>query len=312
MSERRLGTRAEAVFSSVLSGRSDEVHPADLTEATAFWEWLGDFERPPLREAPPPRRHFRAVAAIAATVVAAVTGAAAFYATYRANTPPAGVASFTRHFATGTAERRIVQLADGSTVTLAPETRIDVAYTAAARHIRLTSGEALFEVAHNPRRPFLVRTLYGEVKAVGTAFDVSLTRHEAKVVVVEGVIRIALRPGGNDTGSVGPITKLAHKGESVAFGVATRDRDTATAFIRQSESVDGDTATAWTRGKLVFHGEPLAEVIARINLYSRDRLVLSDPRAGTVPVYGVVDQGDATAVRDLIDNPNAVAIEKGQ
>lgn len=72
-------------------------------------------------------------------------------------------------------------------------------------------------------------------------------------------------------------------------------------------------ATAWTRGQLVFHGEPLAKVIARINLYARngDRVVLTDAAAGSMPVFGVVDQGDTSAIRALVSDPRAVAFRGG-
>ena len=46
MSERNLGKRAPAVFEAFLDGRDGDLHPADRAEAAAFWNWLGEFERP--------------------------------------------------------------------------------------------------------------------------------------------------------------------------------------------------------------------------------------------------------------------------
>jgi transmembrane sensor len=122
------------------------------------------------------------------------------------------------------------------------------------------------------------------------------------------VIRIALRDGARGLRASEPIEKLARKGERLAFGITARDGGSV-GFIRQATDLDADSATAWTRGQLVFRGEPLRDVIAKINLYARDRVVLTDPKAGSMPVFGVVDQGDTAAIRDLIAEPDAIAIE---
>ncbi|MEO7170669.1 MAG: FecR domain-containing protein [Pseudomonadota bacterium] len=301
MSDPNLGHRTEAVFDAFLGGRRGDLHPADREEAEAFWSWLGDFERP--ADAPPVARGTgrRWVWAVAATLVLAMTGGTVWMLR------PAD--AFTQHYATGHAERRVVRLADGSTVTLAADTNADVAYTSGERRIRLTRGEALFQVAHNATRPFIVQTQHGEVKAVGTAFDVAVAPREAEVTVVEGVIRIALRGGQQGMRAAEPIEKLARKGERVAFGVAVRDGGSV-GFIRQARDLDAESATAWTRGQLVFRGEPLRDVIVKINLYARERVVLTDPQAGSIPVYGVVDQGDTAAIRDLVADPRAIAIER--
>lgn len=309
MSDRWLGVRTEAVFSRFLTGKGDDLHPADHAEAAAFWKWLGQFDRPaqPVLE---PRNGWRWAAA--AAVLFAILGSTLFLAVQRNWFGPKPVErSFAQHFVTDRAERRVARLGDGSVITIAPSSRVDVDYSTKERRVRLAAGEALFEVAHNPARPFIVETPYGEVKAVGTAFDVSLAPRETQVVVVEGVIRIALRADSDGAGSNEPIEKFARKGERVAFGTVTGD-GSSTGFIRQSTRLDPASATAWTRGKLIFHGEPLRDVIAKINLYSRGRVVLTDPKAQSTPVYGIIDQGDLTAIRDLIANPNAVAIEEAR
>lgn len=300
MNDRDLGHRAEAVFDALLTGRGGDLHPADRQEATAFWGWLGDFERP--AEAPPVRRIRPArIAAVAAVALATIGGVTWF-------AYPAAQRDFAQHYATSHAERRLIRLADGSTVTLAANSRVEISYTPTERRLRLNGGEALFKVAHNAARPFIVETPHGEVKAVGTAFDVAVAAREAEVTVVEGVIRIALRDSAQNTRASEPIEKLARKGERVAFGMTTRDGGSV-GFIRQASDLDADSATAWTRGQLVFRGEPLRDVIAKINLYARDRVVLTDPKAGSMPVFGIIDQGDTAAIRDLIANPHAIAIE---
>jgi transmembrane sensor len=300
VSERDLGKRASAVFEAFLDGRDAHLHPADRAEATEFWNWLGDFERP--GPAPVRQRPAWLIQGLAASVAAMALFGGTMWMTH-----PQPAHEAVQSVATGHAERRRIAFSDGSVVTLAADSRIDVAYVARERRLRLVSGEALFKVAHDKSRPFVVETRHGEVVAVGTMFDVSVGKREAEVTVVEGVIRVALSEPGRP-GATEPIEKLARKGERLSFGIA-KGAGGDTGFIRQAADIDADSAVAWTRGRLVFQGEPLSEVIVEVNRYARDRLILTDPRAADVPVYGVVNQGDTAAIRDLIANPRAVAVE---
>jgi len=300
MSKRDLGKRAPAVFETFLDGRDAHLHPDDRAEASEFWNWLGEFERP--GRAPVRQRPVWVGPALAASVAALAVFGGALWMTH-----PQPAHEAVQSVATGHAERRRIAFSDGSVVTLAADSRVDVAYVAKERRLRLVSGEALFKVAHDKSRPFVVETRHGEVVAVGTMFDVSVGKGEAEVTVVEGVVRVALSESGRP-GAAEPIEKLARKGERLSFGVATGARGN-TGFIRQAADIDADSAVAWTRGRLVFQGEPLSEVIAEVNRYAKDRLVLTDPRAADIPVYGVVNQGDTAAIRDLIANPRAVAVE---
>lgn len=298
--ERHLGKRAPAVFESFLEGRDGFLHPADREEASEFWNWLGEFERPgpaPARQ----RRVWIARAAAAAIAVLAVSGGTMWMAR------PHATHESVQTVATGHAERRRIAFSDGSVVTLAADSRVEVAYEPRERRLRLMEGEALFKVAHDKSRPFVVETRHGEVVAVGTMFDVSVGKGEAEVTVVEGVVRVALSEPGRP-GVAEPIEKLARKGERLSFGI-TKGASGDTGFIRQAADIDAGSAIAWTRGRLVFQGEPLSEVIAEVNRYAKDRVVLTDPHAASVRVYGVVNQGDTAAIRDLIANPGAITIE---
>ena len=301
MSEHHLGKRARAVIGAFLGGEESTLHPADRAEAAAFWNWLGELEQP--RAAPRPKR-FEWPRRVAACMFGfALLGGGVVAISLMRHAPP----DIAQVFSTGHAERRQILLSDASVVTLAADSRIEVAFAPGERRLRLTAGEALFKVSHNPARPFIVQTRQGEVRAVGTAFDVSVNDAEAEVIVVEGVVRIAVTEG-RKADAAESIEKLARKGEHLSFGVNNGSRS-STSFIRQAADVDPQTAVAWTRGQLVFRGEPLREVIAKVNRYAKQRIVLTDPAAGAIQVYGVVNQGDTDAVRELIANPNAVALD---
>lgn len=306
MTERHdLGHRREAVFDALLGERAEDLHPDDRAEAAAFWDWLGAQQRPaPVSR--PSRRHAPLGWGIAAALLLTLGASTDLWSPGRE-----GAAAETR-YAAGRAERKVIRLDDGSTVTLGAQTVLTVGFTRERRRLALERGEALFEVAHDRSRPFVVQTPFGAVTAVGTAFDVAVGRRAADVAVTDGTVRVTVAVDAHDQGT--PVAKLARKGERVAFG--TMDQGSARmGFISQAEPVGVDDAAAWTRGQLLFHGEPLEEVIDVVNRYAvspADELSLTDPRAARTPVYGIVDQGNPAAIRDLIDNPRAVVARSAQ
>ncbi len=93
-------------------------------------------------------------------------------------------------YATDIGEQRSLALADGSTVELNSRSRIRVRYTEHERRIDLLRGQALFHVAKNKARPFIVQTDNTQVRAVGTAFDVYNTSSGTIVTVVEGRVAV--------------------------------------------------------------------------------------------------------------------------
>src|SRR3546814_14300232 len=113
-------------------------------------------------------------------------------------------------------ERRVVTLADGSTVSLDAASEVRVAYSERARELALVRGQARFDVAHDPRRPFAVQARDQRVVAPGTAFNVDLFGPQVLITLIEGHVPVldatsspaaptaqpvALRPGH---GSVAP------------------------------------------------------------------------------------------------------------
>src|SRR3546814_11809300 len=77
------------------------------------------------------------------------------------------------HHATATGEILRVPLRDGSAVTLNSNSEIDVDFDEGIRHVRLLRGEALFDVAKDSSRPFVVEADSPRVTAVGTSFTVN-------------------------------------------------------------------------------------------------------------------------------------------
>src|SRR3546814_3917007 len=87
-------------------------------------------------------------------------------------------------------ERRVVTLADGSTVSLDAASEVRVAYSERARELALVRGQARFDVAHDPRRPFAVQARDQRVVATGTAFNVDLFGPQVLITLIEGHVQV--------------------------------------------------------------------------------------------------------------------------
>src|SRR5690606_5015875 len=113
--------------------------------------------------------------AAAAAMLAATLGAGVWISRTPADPGPPPVreaAPAAKRYATKVGERLNVRLEDGSIVALNTATVLEVAYSPGRRDVRLVRGQALFEVARNHDRPFIVTAGDRRVTALGTAFDV--------------------------------------------------------------------------------------------------------------------------------------------
>ncbi|GAB7527617.1 FecR domain-containing protein [Pseudomonas sp. 3A(2025)] len=90
---------------------------------------------------------------------------------------------------TATGERRSLNLADGSVLTLNTASAVDIRYEAGQRLIILRAGEILIETARDPR-PFKVRSAHGEMQALGTRFTVRVHDTHTELTVLEHAVAV--------------------------------------------------------------------------------------------------------------------------
>jgi transmembrane sensor len=126
--------------------------------------------------APARRRRFAAAAGCA---LAAIIGTALWWQSER-------YPSYT----TDAGERRSLTLADGSTVDLNVRSSIRVEFSNSERRIELLDGQALFQVAKDKERAFIVRSGDATVRAVGTQFDVYRKSSGITITVLEGRVAV--------------------------------------------------------------------------------------------------------------------------
>lgn len=154
------------------------------------------------------------------------------------------------HYSTGAGETRSIELSDGSRVQLNTRSSLSVAFSATQRDISLHKGEAYFEVAKNPNRPFSVDLGNGSVTAVGTAFNIHRHANFSQVQVTEGVVAVA------SSSSVERAPPQIQAGKNFTLN------NNGLSAVKNL-----DTAPDWLDGSLDFNNVPLREVIADLNRY---------------------------------------------
>ena len=206
-----------------------------------------------------------------------------------------------RHYRTAIGEQKIVELSDGSTVTLNTDSQLTVRYSEQRRQLWLQQGEAHFDVASNPERPFEVNAGQGLVRAVGTAFSVRLQTDNVEVLVNEGVIEVlpqTLAPNPAKPQAVTP-PSTAKNPQIAAGNSVTYDRHTAThLLLAELQAVDDQLA--WREGLLVFNDEPLAQVVREVERYITTKIHIPEVAVGQLKIGGQFKVGELDAIFEAL------------
>ncbi|RSY87550.1 DUF4880 domain-containing protein [Sphingomonas koreensis] len=199
-------------------------------------------------------------------------------------------------YGTGTGERRVVQLEDGSRISLDASSRVVVAYSDDRRALRLERGRAKFDVAKDPLRPFTVTAGNQTVVATGTAFSVELLRDQMRVLLYEGEVAVvAQRAGAGRTAAVEAIKRAAPPPPTGAMEHLVPGQELVSSLSSGKIRVAPaqlDRSLLWEDGRLDFVDEPLVRAVERINRYTDTPIVVGDAAAGRLLVNGVFDAGD--------------------
>lgn len=196
----------------------------------------------------------------------------------------------------------LVALEDGSRVTLSTDSRMRVMLSATERRIVLDKGEAFFDVAKDPSRPFVVVAGDRRVVAVGTQFSVRRDDNDVRVVVTEGRVRLANEEGGVktqplqlDAGAVARVT---------SGGVMVREQ-----AVKEAEQL-----LSWRSGFLMFRDTALAEAVAEFNRYNPRKIVIADSAIADIRIGGSFRVDNIDAFLWLLENgfPVRATDQEGQ
>ncbi|MDB6114382.1 MAG: FecR family protein [Lacunisphaera sp.] len=248
-------------------------------------EWRPAHSTVPNPDLLAPRRHSR-LYWLSTALVAAAAIAMACYVWLPAHTPAPH-----REAIIHPGPERLV-LEDGSIIELNTGAKVDVRFTPVERRVQLLNGEAHFTVAKNPNRPFYVSADKVAVRAVGTAFTVTLGQDDVSVLVTEGKVGVITQP-------MPPVDLSAGAGVPTALGDAEPsayliagqqaliNRAVVTdVLVNEVTPADMERSQSWQGLRLEFIEMPLRDVAATFNRYNRQKLVVTGPDTGEILVGG--------------------------
>ncbi|WP_095188782.1 FecR family protein [Pseudomonas sp. Irchel 3E19] len=175
-------------------------------------------------------------------------------------------------------EIRTVTLADQSQVTLDADSAIAVDFSHGERHVRLRRGAGFFSVTHTGE-PFVVEAEKGQVRVLGTQFEVRLQPHGAQVTVLSGRVGVTADRDGEQQNLTA--------GQQVAYGDGV---------AQKLHAVDSEAQLAWRQGWLTYYKSTLGDVVADLRRYYPGRIVLLRDELAARKVSGSFPSKDPQAV----------------
>lgn len=201
-------------------------------------------------------------------------------------------------YSTGTGQRSTFVLDDGSSIELNARSRLEVRFSDTRRDVKLIAGQALFNVARDRRRPFVVQAGDRRVFAVGTQFDVRLDGLSVQVTLLEGKVRVE---------DSAPLPEQARKielapGQQLVAKLGTADRDEVPALPATPDSagaspdivrdIDVAKVTGWREGRIFFDDLSLEDAVTEMNRHSAVHIRLESPALAGLRVNGMFKAGE--------------------
>ncbi|MEM1412017.1 MAG: FecR domain-containing protein [Pseudomonadota bacterium] len=192
-------------------------------------------------------------------------------------------------------EQAQIALPDGSQAWLNTDTAVAVNFSNDVRRITLLKGEAQFDVATDPQRPFTVEADLGSATAVGTIFTVREFEGASEITVVEGIVTVeAFAPSLEQDG-----------GDASTLTEAERVRIHSGGGLSPVETVTLASANAWREGYIAFQNLPVDEALAELDRYRPGKILLMADKERLDAITARV------AIDTIDDGLNAIAASSG-
>ena len=293
--DRGLSEQEMAAFDAWLA--EDTAHRVSYLRLKALWQKvdrLAGQDLPQIATPTKSRARDAVVAwrAIAATLLVALLGAGAWHLYDR----PAPSADTRTLYTTRLGQNQVVQLTDGTKVQLNTNTRLRQIMTRSARVVMLDQGEAYFEVAKDPQRPFAVYAGNRKITDIGTKFSVRREGDSVEILIAEGRVRVDL---SNGRAGLRPVEAGA------GSIVVTRADGTLVASKSRQDITD---RLSWRQGMLVFDQETLGAAAAEFNRYNNKHIVVVGA-ARNLPIGGRFRPDNVEVFTSLIKEGFGLKIE---
>jgi transmembrane sensor len=171
--------------------------------------------------------------------------------------------------------------------------------------VRLLHGEAYFQVVHDPSRPFRILLENSEVQVLGTRFDVyQMANGNVRVSVVSGIVAVE----GLDSGAGTPPSwsRRLISGQQIEYSPV--------GLVADVHAIVARKVIRWREGMLETPGEPLSDFVGDLSRYTRERIVIADPRAAGQRVGGAFNIRDIDGTLERLSRiaPVTVRHEAGE
>lgn len=189
-----------------------------------------------------------------------------------------------------------VPISDGSKVTLNTDSEIRLHITGTERRIDLKHGEAFFDVAKDPARPFVVQAGNKRIVALGTQFSVRRDRDDVRIVVTEGRVRLE-SPDSPGSGTVFVPGAIAH----------TQNTKVA---VQERPLPEAEELLSWRSGFVVFKETPLAQAAEELNRYNTRQLIVEDASIAGFRIGGTFRSTNLDAFLRLLEQGFGIHAEQ--
>ena len=191
----------------------------------------------------------------------------------------------------------LVTLEDGSQITLAPNSAMNVSFEKGRRFVELVKGKALFDVFENKQRPFVVHTDQLNVTVLGTSFEVqsAYASEASSVAVRHGKVRVE----GTGKAGIASGVQILRSGDWVSRAPDGQ----ATLGTRKVDQI-----AMWQNNMLLAQNTSLKEVIAELDHYFTGKIVVAGEAFGREPVTGVYQLNDTEAALSAISASHGAEI----
>lgn len=188
----------------------------------------------------------------------------------------------------GTVEQ--LSLADGSIVQLGPDSAIAVDYDDDSRTVHLLSGQAMFEVQHNPARPFQVRAGNVTTTVLGTRFDVRMLGDSTSIAVAQGHVRVDDAEDGQPAA-----TRNLLPGDWIQLRAGQAP---------QMGRLAPELVGGWRKGEALAENRSIGSLIDEIQPWFKGRIFISDAEFAKQRVTGIYNVQDPERALEMIIRPH--------
>ena len=264
-------------------------HHAVYQQSQQVDQLLAQFDDAQTAAISSPSNHFRfrkvwAIAACVAILMLSLTS----YQFWPSTSNP----NFNAQYQSARAEQLDFVLPDGSKLSLDAQTQLALQYDTKQRVSHLKQGRALFDVAKNPQRPFIVNTNRANITVLGTRFSVDSKSNSTRISVEHGRVKV------QSTRHAQHLIELVQGQQAVLNDQGV-----------DVQSMNPQLVDAWRNGRLVFNNVPLNEVCAEFNRYHDADFEFTDQSVSNLMLSGTFSASELDNFLDLLPHVLPIKIK---